>query len=92
MADTHSALLKIVREGDDMTMRQMCVLLGCRDKVRTVRDLSEELNVAKPAITRAADRLEEAALLRRKKDPEDRRSVLLEITASGRKLADRFKG
>jgi DNA-binding MarR family transcriptional regulator len=39
--------------------------------------------VSKPAITRALDRLSEFDLVRRKKDPLDRRSVLVQRTTTG---------
>jgi DNA-binding MarR family transcriptional regulator len=48
-----------------------------------VRGLAAKLNVSKPAITRALDRLAEFDLVRRKTDPLDRRSVLVQRTAAG---------
>jgi DNA-binding MarR family transcriptional regulator len=48
-----------------------------------VRGLAAELNVSKPAITRALDRLGELDLARRKVDPMDRRSVLVQRTLKG---------
>jgi DNA-binding MarR family transcriptional regulator len=41
------------------------------------------LQVSKPAITRALDRLGEFDLARRKADPQDRRSVLVQRTPKG---------
>ena len=49
----------------------------------TVRGLAAELEVSKPAITRALDRLGELDLARRKVDPLDRRSVLVQRTPKG---------
>ncbi|MDN6714608.1 MAG: MarR family transcriptional regulator, partial [Acetobacter sp.] len=49
----------------------------------TVRGLAASLNVSKPAITRALDRLTELDLARRKVDPLDRRSVLVQRTPKG---------
>jgi DNA-binding MarR family transcriptional regulator len=49
----------------------------------TVRGLAAALNVSKPAITRALDRLGELDLARRKTDPADRRSVLVQRTVKG---------
>jgi DNA-binding MarR family transcriptional regulator len=54
-----------------------------RDGGHTVRGLAAELNVSKPAITRALDRLGELDLARRKVDPLDRRSVLVQRTTKG---------
>ena len=54
-----------------------------QDGAHTVRGLAAELNVSKPAITRALDRLGELDLARRKVDPMDRRSVLVQRTLKG---------
>ncbi|MBV8096109.1 MAG: MarR family transcriptional regulator, partial [Acetobacteraceae bacterium] len=54
-----------------------------QDGAHTVRGLAADLNVSKPAITRALDRLGELDLARRKVDPMDRRSVLVQRTLKG---------
>ena len=61
------------------------VFLTCylHDGAHTVRGLAADLNVSKPAITRALDRLGELDLARRKVDPMDRRSVLVQRTLKG---------
>jgi DNA-binding MarR family transcriptional regulator len=46
--------------------------------------LAGTLNISKPAVTRGVDRLEELDLALRRGDPEDRRSVLIMPTDSGR--------
>ncbi|MGO9998431.1 MAG: MarR family transcriptional regulator [Acetobacteraceae bacterium] len=73
------------REGPDLTARQLGVFLTCHldDEAQTVRGLAAKLNVAKPAITRALDRLSEFDLVRRNIDSLDRRSVLAQRTATG---------
>ena len=73
------------RDGPDLTARQLGVLLTSylEDEAQTVRGLAAKLNVAKPVITRALDRLSEFDLVRRKTDPLDRRSVLVQRTVSG---------
>src|SRR5258708_27505359 len=73
------------RDGVDLSSRQLGVFLTCylRDGGHTVRGLAAELNVSKPAITRALDRLGELDLARRKVDPMDRRSVLVQRTLKG---------
>ena len=48
-----------------------------------MRGLAERLDVAKPAVTRAIDRLEAFDLARRAPDPRDRRSVWVTRTAAG---------
>ena len=68
------------REGPDLTARQLGVMLTCYTEAepQTVRGLAAQLEVSKPAITRALDRLSEFELVRRKTDPMDRRSVLIQ--------------
>jgi len=75
----------VQRDGADLSARQLGVFLTCylRDGGHTVRGLAAELNVSKPAITRALDRLGELDLTRRKIDPLDRRSVLVQRTLKG---------
>ena len=73
------------REGPDLSARQLGVFLTCylEEEAQTVRGLAAKLNISKPAITRALDRLAEFDLVRRKTDPLDRRSVLVQRTAAG---------
>lgn len=75
----------VKNETPDLSARQMAVLLTVyfTDSPHTVRGLSESLNVSKPAITRAVDRLSKHGLLKRKSDETDRRSVLLQRTVKG---------
>ena len=83
LRDTVTALVR--RDGPDLSSRQMAVFLTCylREGGHTVRGLAAELNVSKPAITRALDRLGALDLIRRKVDPLDRRSVLVARTLKG---------
>ena len=83
LRDTIAALVR--RDGPDLSARQLGVFLTCylQDGGHTVRGLALELNVSKPAITRALDRLGELDLARRKIDPMDRRSVLVQRTLKG---------
>ena len=71
--------------GPDLSARQMAVLFTVylTPPPHTVRGLSRDFRVAKPAITRAIDRLEGYGLLRRKTDDTDRRSILLQRTVAG---------
>lgn len=79
-------IVALVRsDGPDLSARQLAVLLTVymSEGPHTVRGLAAELNVSKPAITRALDRLGELDLARRKVDPADRRSVLVQRTPKG---------
>ena len=83
LRDTIVSLVR--RDGPDLSARQLGVFLTCylQDGPHTVRGLAADLNVSKPAITRALDRLGELDLARRKVDPLDRRSVLVQRTMKG---------
>ncbi len=74
----------------DLTGRQWAALLTVHlDRPpggHTVRGLAELLNVSKPAVTRAIDRLMEFDLVLRDDDPADRRSVLIKTTPTGTAL------
>ena len=86
LRDTIVAMVR--REGPDLTARQLGVFLTCylREGEHTVRGLAAGLDVSKPAITRALDRLGEFDLARRKRDTRDRRSVLVQRTLRGNAL------
>jgi len=92
LKDTIVALVR--RDGPDLSSRQLGVLLTCylNDGPQTVRGLAAELNVSKPAITRALDRLGELDLARRKVDPADRRSVIVQRTLKGQSFLRDLRG
>ncbi|MEE8444648.1 MAG: MarR family transcriptional regulator [Alphaproteobacteria bacterium] len=73
------------RDSPDLTARQLAVLLivYVSEPPHTVRGLAAALNVSKPAITRAIDRLSELNLVRRRIDEADRRNVLIQRTVPG---------
>jgi DNA-binding MarR family transcriptional regulator len=76
------------REGRDLTARQLSIFLIIyrENAMHTVRELADRLDLRCADITRAADRLEELDLLKRKSDPRDRRSVVLSRTGDGAEL------
>ncbi len=80
------AIVESVRlDAPDLSARQMALLLTVylTQAPHTVRGLAELLKVSKPAITRAVNRLSELELVRRKPDPNDKRSVLIQRTVRG---------
>ena len=83
LRDTVVTLVR--RDGPDLSSRQLGVFLTVYlgPGPHTVRGLAQALNVSKPAITRALDRLGELDLARRKLDMMDRRSVLVQRTLKG---------
>jgi DNA-binding MarR family transcriptional regulator len=54
----------------------------------TPTDLSRRLLVSSGTLTNQIDQLEEAGLVARSPDPNDRRGVLVELTAEGRRRVD----
>lgn len=82
----HGVVIDQVRgAGPDLSARQMALLLTVylAPPPHTVRGLAQELKVTKPAITRALDTLGQLGLLKRKRDPSDRRNVLVQRTVAG---------
>lgn len=82
------------RDGPDLSARQLGVFLTCylQNDAHTVRGLAAGLNVSKPAITRALDRLGELDFARRQVDPADRRSVLVQRTLTGQAFLRDLRG
>ena len=80
------AIVASVRaDAPDLSARQMTLLLTVylTPHPHTVRGLAKLMNVSKPAITRAVNRLAELKLVRRNTDENDQRSVLIQRTISG---------
>jgi len=73
------------RKAPDLTQRQFAILLTVylQPPPHTVRGLAATIDVSKPAITRALDRLEELGFAQRRIDETDRRNVLVQRTVRG---------
>jgi DNA-binding MarR family transcriptional regulator len=70
----------------DLSARQLAVFLKTYLEPateHTVRGLAAALNVSKPAITRALDRLAESDFIKREQDTSDRRSIIVRRTLAG---------
>ncbi|MFP5511596.1 MAG: MarR family transcriptional regulator [Alphaproteobacteria bacterium] len=81
-----TALVASVRQdGPDLSARQLAILLQVylTDPPHTVRGLASLLNISKPAVTRALDRLSVLGFVKRKRDAEDKRNVLVQRTVKG---------
>jgi len=81
-----NVVTNIVRaDGHDLSQRQLALLLTVylSPPPHTVRGMAERLNVSKPAITRALDTLSIMGLVKRKRDPSDKRNVLIQRTVKG---------
>ena len=69
----------------------MLFLLEQRDG-RTMTEISRLLFTDNSSLTRLADRMEKAGLVRRSADPQDRRTLIISITEEGRKQAEAARG
>jgi DNA-binding MarR family transcriptional regulator len=67
--------------GNFMVMRTIAGRPGC-----LVRDISNEFGLTAGGASKAVDRVERAGLCRRRPNPDDRRSSLLELTPAGTAL------
>ena len=87
-----SVVRSVRNDSPDFSSRQMAVLLTVyiTQPPHTVRGLAAELNISKPAITRALDRLGEFGLVRRKPDETDRRSIEVQRTVKGSVFLSEF--
>ena len=54
------------------------------DEWRTQHELARALRIEGPTLTRHLDGLEEEGLVVRRRDPHDRRAVIVELTEAGR--------
>ena len=76
----------------DLTLRQQAILMQVylKPQPHTVRGLAHALNITKPAVTRAIDALSGLDLVKRKKDPDDLRNVLIQRTVKGSVFLSEF--
>ncbi len=80
------ACLAMVRDdAPDLSARQLAILLTVYldPPPHTVRGLAARLGVTKPVITRALNAMSRYNLLVRRRDPKDRRNVLIHRTVEG---------
>lgn len=88
-----STLTDYVRSGEpDLTNRQMALLLVVYLKPgpHTVRGLARILNVSKPVVTRALNKLGSLGYLRRQRDDADRRNIFVAQTREGAEFLEGF--
>jgi len=82
----HDLAHALVTDGEaDLSVRQLAVLLTIylEPPPHTVRGLAAKLRVTKPVITRALDTMGKIDLVSRKRDPADRRNVVIQRTVKG---------
>jgi DNA-binding MarR family transcriptional regulator len=84
LKDTFAA--SVASDGPDLSARQLTVFLKVYlepGTEHTVRGLAGALNVSKPVITRALDRLAAFDFTKRETDKNDRRSIIVRRTPKG---------
>lgn len=88
-----ATLVDYVRSGEpDLTNRQMALLLlvYLNPGPHTVRGLARALNVSKPVVTRALNRLGALGYLRRQRDDADKRNIFVARTSEGAEFLEEF--
>ncbi|TVM15174.1 MarR family transcriptional regulator [Oceanidesulfovibrio indonesiensis] len=82
----------VVRD-QGMTLPQMHTLeiLGVNQPLR-MKELAQKMGVTTGTLTVQVDRLERAGMVRRRPHQEDRRSILVELTDTGRELFTEHHG
>lgn len=89
----HDVALELVQGGEfDFSLRQLTILftIYLEDPPHTVRGLAAKLKVTKPVITRALDTMGQRDLLKRRRDEDDRRNVMIERTDHGAALVEKI--
>ena len=82
----HDSVLDLVHlDESGLTVRQLSILLTVYLELppHTVRGVAQKLKVTKPVITRALDSLGRLELVARRRDPADKRNVLIQRTVKG---------
>ena len=89
----HDVSLALVLDDEpDLSARQATMLLTIylEPQPHTVRGLAARLGVTKPVVTRALDTMGRQGLVTRKRDPVDRRNVLVQRTVAGALFLERL--
>lgn len=75
----------------DLTLLQAQVLRVLRRGPLATGQLATELGISAPAITQLTDRLARKGLIERQAAVDDRRSVMVVLSARGKRLVDQFR-
>lgn len=88
--DRFSVICKEAASKNNLTCRQIAILsFVYEDNMhKSVIDYSRKLQINKPAVTRALDRLEELNLIQRNTSEADRRMIFVTPTENGQKYFD----
>ena len=84
--------LELAANGHDLTLSQYITLKKLHFGTASASELAQAAELNPGAMTRLLDRLEAKGLCRRVRSTVDRRVVHLELTAAGRRVADKVPG
>ena len=73
-----------------LTAQQAALLMNAAPGKSSPRDLMSALGTDTAGMTRLLDRLAAKGLIERRKHPEDRRSIVIELTAEGQALVPKL--
>jgi DNA-binding MarR family transcriptional regulator len=87
-----SRRLNSLARGAGLTTSQLSTLgVVAREGPIRLSDLAEIESINPTMLSRVVAALDDAGLIRRRPDPEDRRAGLIEVTATGRRTHDRLR-
>lgn len=100
IVDRINVLQRVIRKTHDDTLEEFGLSWGEVQVLSSIRyggapyqstpgRLASQLGLSSGAMTARLDKMEDAGLIRRLRDPDDRRGVLIELTDSGRELWER---
>lgn len=91
--EAHERYLNQMRSyapGEELYMREMHFLMAVGPgQSPTMSEMAKRLEVTHGAVSQIAARLEKKGLIRREKDPSDRRQTVVVLTESGQALYER---
>ncbi len=99
IVDRIGSIHRRIKKAQERTLRELgltppewgvmtTLRLGKDDCRSSPGELANDLELSSGAMTSRLDRLEEAGLVRRLPDPDDRRGVVVELTDKGREIWD----
>ena len=90
MADFETALVRMVRDGADLTPRQMALLMLVRREPASPGAIAETLNLKPPVVSRNLAILQNLHFLRVKESPADRRRSTATVAPAGEKFCVKY--
>ncbi len=82
--------IEMITEGLDVTPRQSWIMMAVEEKPHNQATIAEILEVNANQMVREVDQLERKRLIRRIRNPENRREVLLQVTPKGKRLLSKM--